>query len=81
MCQKCDPFQEFVGASPKYPGAQVAGSDARREVENRKSYSRCYVRLSERADSLKALGSVALFLANGILYRLSRVRNERVFVV
>jgi hypothetical protein len=68
MCQKCDPFQVFVGASPKYPGAQVAGSDARREVENGKSSSRCYVRLSERADSLKALGSVASYMENGIFY-------------
>jgi hypothetical protein len=36
MCQKCDHFQAFVGASPKYLGERFAGFDARREVKNGK---------------------------------------------
>jgi hypothetical protein len=36
MCQKCDLFQAFLGLSPKYLGARVERSDARREVENEK---------------------------------------------
>ena len=38
----------------------------KRSGERKKSYSRGHARLYERADSLKALGSVASYLENGI---------------
>jgi hypothetical protein len=37
----------------------------KRSGERKKNYSRCHARLSEKADPLKALGSVASYLENG----------------
>ena len=52
-------FQAFAGASPKYLGAREGDVMKKRGGERKKSDSRCHARLCERADSLKALGSVA----------------------
>src|SRR5881396_1678801 len=68
MCPKCDPFQACIGASPKYPGTRVAGSDDEEKERMEKSSLRCHVRLCEKADWLKALGSVADYLGNGSFY-------------
>jgi hypothetical protein len=43
----------------------------KRNGEWKKSYSRGHTRLYERADSLKALGSVASYLENGIFYSIN----------
>src|SRR5258707_11627365 len=40
----------------------------KRRGEQKKNYSRCHARLYEKADPLKALGSVASFLRNSKFY-------------
>lgn len=41
----------------------------KRGRERKQSYPRCHARLCERADSLKALDSVAIYLENGDFYQ------------
>jgi|GraSoi2013_115cm_1033766.scaffolds.fasta_scaffold527194_1 hypothetical protein len=65
MRQKCDRLQAFLGASPIYLGERVARSDKKRSEERKKRALRCHATLCERADSLKALDSVAGYLENG----------------
>jgi hypothetical protein len=65
MCQKCDLFQAFPGASLRYLGERVAGSDEKEKWKRKKSSFQCHATLYERADSLKALDSVASYLENG----------------
>jgi hypothetical protein len=65
MYQKCGHFQVCVGAFPKYPGEGVAGSDEEEKGRTEKALLRCHARLCEKADSLKASGSVASYLRNG----------------
>ena len=65
MCQKCDLFQAFPGLSLIYLGERVAGSDEKEKWGRKKSSIQCHATLCERADSLKALDSVAIYLENG----------------
>ena len=60
MCQKCDLFQAFLGASLIYLGERVAGSDEKEKWRRKKSSFQCYATFSERTDSLKALDSKEL---------------------
>jgi hypothetical protein len=65
MCQKCDLFQAFLGASLIYLSERVAGSDEKEKWRRKKSSFQCYTTFSERTDSLKALDSVAIYLEDG----------------
>src|ERR1700730_18443367 len=56
----------FAGASAEYYGARGGGLAKQRGDERKKSHSRCHARLSGRDNPLKALGSVAFCLANGL---------------
>ena len=66
MDEKCDLFQAFLGASLRYLGEHVARSDEKEERIREKRGLRCRAMLCERADALKALGSVAGYLENRI---------------
>jgi hypothetical protein len=62
MDEKCDLFQAFLGVSLRYLGEHVAGSDEKEERIRKKRFLGCSAMLCERADTLKALGSVAGYL-------------------
>jgi len=68
MCQKCDLFQAFLDASLIYLDERVAGSDEKEKWGRKKSSFQCHATLCERADSLKALDRVAIYLENGNFY-------------
>ena len=68
MCQKRDYFQAFVGALLKYPGEKGRDLAKKRSGERKKNYPRCHAILCEKADLLKASGSVASYLENGNFY-------------
>jgi hypothetical protein len=68
ICQKCDHFAPFAGASAKYLGEREGGLAKKRGDERKKSYSPCHVSLCGRGNELRALGIVAGYLANALFY-------------
>jgi hypothetical protein len=48
----------------------------KRRGEQKKNYSRCHARLYEKADPLKALGSVASFLRNSKFYLINDIKSS-----
>jgi hypothetical protein len=52
MCQKCDRFQAFLGASLIYLGERVAGSDEKEKWRREKSSFQYHATFYERTDSL-----------------------------
>jgi len=64
MSGKCHLFQAFLGVSLRYLGEHVAGSDEKGERSRKKRFLECHAVLCERADVLKALGSMADYMLN-----------------
>jgi len=68
ICQKCDHFAAFTGASAKYLGERNGVLANKRGNEWKKERLTMHVSLCDGGYLLKALGSVAHYLADGIFY-------------
>src|SRR5216117_3268033 len=64
ICRKCDPFDAFSGSSAKYLGQKERKGMKKVNNEQLEKDLQCQVRLYGRENQLKALGSVAIYLAD-----------------
>src|SRR5262249_46767929 len=67
-CQKCHHFPAFIGASAKFPGERKGMLTKKREDKREKERFTIHASLCGGGDLLKALGSVAHYLTDGIFY-------------
>jgi hypothetical protein len=68
ICQKCDHFAAFAGASAKYLGEREGNLAKKRGDERKKCDSPCHVSLCGRGNELRAQGIVVGYLANALFY-------------
>src|SRR2546429_8320305 len=76
ICQKCDHFAAFAGASAKYLGEREEELMKKRGRQTGKERFTIHASLCGGGDLLKALGSVASYLADRLL-NLSHCGNAR----